>query len=211
MEIRLTNIGKQFNREWIFRNLTCTFPSGSISAIAGRNGSGKSTLLQVIAGSLAATEGTVDFVDQETIITPDRHFRQLAIVAPYMELVEEFTLPEMIRFHFSFKTFLKGNNPKTLLDRLGFSSIQSKPIRNFSSGMKQRVKLALAFMSNVPLLLLDEPSMNLDHEGIEWYHRLLVDLRDCRTVVICSNLLQTEASPAEMIIRVEDYKIRGTR
>lgn len=207
----MANIGKQFNREWIFRDLTCTFPSGSITAIAGRNGSGKSTLLQVIAGSLAATEGTVSFTDHKTVIPPELHFRHLCMVAPYMELVEEFTLPEMIRFHFSFKKYLHQHNQKTLLDRLGFGPLPSKPIRNFSSGMKQRVKLALAFMSDVSLLLLDEPSMNLDQDGIEWYHRLLTDLRNDRTVVICSNMLQTEASPAEMIIRVEEYKIRDTR
>lgn len=211
MEIRLSSIGKQFNREWIFRDLTCAFPSGSMAAIAGRNGSGKSTLLQVIAGSLAPTEGSVSYTDHAEVIPPELHFRHLTMVAPYMDLVEEFTLPEMIRFHFSFKRYLHQYNQKTLLDRLGFGTLPSKPIRNFSSGMKQRVKLALAFMSDVSVLLLDEPSMNLDQEGIDWYHRLLTDLRRDRTVVICSNLLQTEAAPAEIIIRVEDYKIRDTR
>jgi ABC-type multidrug transport system ATPase subunit len=206
MEIFLSKIGKQFNREWIFRDVEFVFPDNSTSVIIGRNGSGKSTLLQVIAGSLLPTKGVVSYRHQGKQIQADQIFTHLAIVAPYLELIEEFTLKEMLRFHFSFKQILDNLNEKTIIDRLAFHSSLNKPIRNYSSGMKQRVKLALALFSKVPLILLDEPTMNLDQEGISWYHDILRDFSGDRTVIICSNLQQTEASFAGQTLEVEAFK-----
>lgn len=206
MKIQLSDIGKKFNNEWIFRNVSFTFEERSTTAILGRNGSGKSTLLQVIAGNLHPTSGKVTYTNDGHSITDENIFRYISLVAPYMELIEDFTLQEMLEFHFSFKPMLPGQTIQSITGILGFQVGKHKEIRQFSSGMKQRVKLVTAIMSDVPLLLLDEPTMNLDQTGIAWYHDLVAAHTRSRTVIICSNLHQTEAGFAGKSLQVEDYK-----
>ena len=207
MHIELQEVGKRFNTEWIFRDLSFTFQEGSITAILGRNGSGKSTLMQLIAGNLHATRGRIIYTLNGMVIPADRIFRHLSLAAPYLELIEEFTLQEMLEFHFRFKPILPGFKPGSLKEMVGFEIPDSKPILQFSSGMKQRIKLLLAFMSDVPLLLLDEPAMNLDQQGIDWYHRLITTFTLSRTVIICTNQPGVESEFATHQLRVEDYMI----
>jgi ABC-type multidrug transport system ATPase subunit len=206
MRIQLEQIGKKFNTEWIFRNVTFSFEENSASAILGRNGSGKSTLLQVIAGNLHPTSGNVTHILDGQKISGEEIFRHLTMVAPYLELIEDFTLKEMLEFHFSFKRYLPGHNISTVTDLLEFPSMKLKQIRQFSSGMKQRVKLVLAILSDVPLILLDEPTMNLDKAGIDWYLELIGKLAGNRTIIICSNLHQTESAFAGQSLQIEEYK-----
>ena len=206
MEIRLEKIGKKFNTEWIFRNIDFVFEENTTTAILGRNGSGKSTFLQILCGSLLPTAGTVRYYHGGEEIPDSLIFRRLALVAPYQELIEEFTLMEMIGFHFAFKRYLPGYDAGKAVAMLGFGHTGHKHIRQFSSGMKQRVKLILAMLSDVPLLLLDEPTMNLDASGIEWYRRMVEELGRNRTVVICSNQHQTESDFAGKSLLIEDYK-----
>lgn len=206
MNIYLDGIGKKFNTEWIFRNLSLDLRSGETTAILGRNGSGKSTLLQIIAGSIHPTAGKIRYESEGRDIPDELIFRKLAMAAPYLEIIEDFTLDEMLDFHFSFKSYLPGMNATVVKDILDLRVRKSKVIRQYSSGMKQRVKLALAFFSDVPLLLLDEPLMNLDKAGMEWYLQLVKQYAGKRTLIICSNQHDQESGFAAKIISIEDYK-----
>jgi ABC-type multidrug transport system ATPase subunit len=187
MQISLSDTGKRFNREWIFRNLNYQFISGKSYAITGPNGSGKSTLLQVIAGSVAASEGKISYELDGKAIEPENVFRQVSIAAPYEEVVEEMTLTEFLEFHRKFKPFLNGFHVADIIGSVGLNASASKQIRYFSSGMKQRVKLAQAFFSNTACLLLDEPCTNLDVEGIATYQGLINDFAFNRLVIVSSN------------------------
>ncbi len=188
-EIRLNQIGRRFNRDWIFRQIDYRFVSGERYAILGPNGSGKSTLLKVITGSLTPSEGTISYFSGSghSEIPAEQFYRHMTVAAPYMELIEEFSLRELLRFHFRNKEFLPGFDQGSLADRIGLSSSMDKPLRFFSSGMKQRVRLALACGSSSDVLLLDEPISNLDHQAIDWYHQLLEDTVGERVLIICSN------------------------
>ena len=170
MNITLQNIGRRYNKEWIFRHLDYTFSVGKKYAILGPNGSGKSTLLKLLSGSLSPSEGQITYSDQQQKeIEVDSIFHYLTIAAPYVELLEEFTLREMIAFHFKFKNYLAGFDEERLLELTGLRRAVDKEIRFFSSGMKQRVKLALACCSSSAIVLLDEPTSNLDQAGEAWY------------------------------------------
>jgi len=206
MRIELLDIGKKFNTEWIFRKVSFTFEEHSTSAILGRNGSGKSTLLQIVAGNLHPNAGQVTYIRDGKDVPGDEIFRHLSMVAPYMELIEDFTLSEMLKFHFSFKHFLPGFDIASITELLGFPDVKHKHIRQFSSGMKQRVKLIAAILSDVPLLLLDEPTMNLDQAGIDWYLGLIGNYAGNRTIIICSNQHQTESAFASKCLQIEAYK-----
>jgi len=206
MRIELQDVGKKFNTEWIFRKVSFIFEENTAAAILGRNGSGKSTLLQVVAGNLHPNSGQVIYTLGGKDISGDDVFRQLTMVAPYMELIEDFTLREMLEFHFSFKKLIHGFDLTGVTDLLGFTNVKHKQIRQFSSGMKQRVKLVTAILSDVPLLLLDEPTMNLDKSGIDWYLGLVNRYAGNRTVIVCSNLHQTESAFASKALQIEEYK-----
>nr|HPH24339.1 ATP-binding cassette domain-containing protein [Chitinophagaceae bacterium] len=167
MQIQLNQAGKRYNRDWIFKNLSYTFKLGEAYAITGPNGSGKSTLLQVIAGSTNASVGEVKynsnvFTDEKNLsskishqkneITTENIYEQITIVAPYLEVIEEMTVTEFLQFHASFKP-LQLAIPE-IIGIVGLEKAAQKQIRYYSSGMKQRVKLAQAIFSVAPILLL---------------------------------------------------------
>ncbi len=205
MKIILENIGRRFNREWIFRNVNHTFESGKSYAILGANGSGKSTLLQVISGSLTSSEGSVNYFQNNKLLEIESVYPDLSLAAPYLELIEEFSLSEHIDFHFQFKNYRPGYNKKTLISLLNLQHSEHKALKNFSSGMKQRVKLALAFCSDTQVLLLDEPTSNLDQQGVDWYLSLIEQFSTDRLVVVCSNQ-EHEYAFCDEWLRVEDFK-----
>ncbi|WP_162051964.1 ABC transporter ATP-binding protein [Pontibacter pamirensis] len=204
MQINLSKLGKRYNYEWIFRNLTYTFESGSSYAILGRNGSGKSTLLTTIAGYNLHSEGEITYTLKDNRLAPDQAYRQLSLTAPYLELVEEFTLLEMLQFHTHFKPLRHQLSHLELIDRLELQRAKNKFVKDFSSGMKQRLKLGLAIYSDTPLLLLDEPTTNLDQEGVAWYQEHVSQNQEGRLIIVASNI-QHEYSFCQHHLRISDY------
>jgi ABC-type multidrug transport system ATPase subunit len=200
MTISLSDAGKRFNREWIFRHITYTFEKGQSYAIVGPNGSGKSTLLQVLSGSLMINEGSIKFPVEENV------YQLVSICAPYLELVEEMTLNEFLDFHHGFKPFLNGIDTKKTISILGLEKAADKQIRFYSSGMKQRVKLAQCIFSDTSIVLLDEPCTNLDVDGINLYHQLIATYCKDRLVIVSSND-EIEYKFCQKKILISDYKL----
>lgn len=205
MKISLSDAGKRFNRDWIFRKFDYSFESGISYAITGANGSGKSTLLQVIGGAMSLSAGSINFHLNGKTIDGDQAFRQVSMAAPYMELIEEMTAFEFLEFHNKFKPFLPGKNVSEILHEVQLASAIKKQIRYYSSGMKQRVKLAQAIFSDTPCILLDEPCTNLDVEGIKLYKQLCEAYTRNRMMIVSSNDVQ-EYGFCTQVIRIEDYK-----
>ncbi len=206
MNIILSETGKKFKTEWIFRGLSYSFEKDHAYAILGRNGSGKSTLLQIIAGSIHPSSGNVTYHKGGQEIPVEKIFQHLSFVAPYQELIEEFTLREILDFHFFFKSPVPGFTINNIIDRIGFKDTGSKTIHFFSSGMKQRVKLILALFSDVSIVLLDEPAMNLDENGINWYLQLVNEMAKNRIIIVCSNLQQKETLFCQEKLFIEHFK-----
>lgn len=206
MNIKLQNIGKRYNYEWIFRKVNLEFSSENNYVILGANGSGKSTLLQTIASNLIASEGEIIYQKQNITIDLEEIYKELSYAAPYIELFEEFTLTESIEFHAKFKPFYKNLNAKEIIAITGLEKAKDKQLKYFSSGMKQRVRLALAIISDTPLLLLDEPTSNLDKNAIAWYQNLVNSFSENRLIIVASNQQEYEYTFCNKEIRVEDYK-----
>lgn len=206
MKIKVTGAGKRFNREWIFRHLDFTFTTGQSYAITGPNGSGKSTLLQVISGAQAPSEGVIDYRTREDqLIEPDHIFQHISIAAPYLDLIEEMTATEFLQFHHQFKPLYNSYSIKEILEIVGLQKAANKQIRLYSSGMKQRVKLAQAFFSETDLLLLDEPCTNLDREGFALYQKLAEKFVAEKLVMVSSNDPE-EYGFCNTIINITDYR-----
>ena len=187
LKIQVQEASKRFQYEWIFKNLSLELNSGESLAITGGNGSGKSTLLKCISGAVPLTSGKIIYSLNTNPLADTEWYTALSIASPYMELPEEFTLKEAIEFHFKFKKPYQNLSPKEITEILYLETHQNKPVSQFSSGMKQRVKLGLAVLSEIPLILLDEPTSNLDKRGIQWYLDLIQSYTKDRVVIICSN------------------------
>jgi ATPase subunit of ABC transporter with duplicated ATPase domains len=188
MEIKLTNAGKRYRFDWIFRNLNHSLSQGTKTALIGPNGSGKSTLLKTLAGHLSLSKGAIQFVHANGSAIPQEDiYQHISYTAPYIDLIEELTLEEAITFHAQLKPLLPTITPDVIFERLELPKTRQKELRFFSSGMKQRVKLALTIGSNTPVVLLDEPSTNLDVKAISWAHQLLDDWIGNRLLVIATN------------------------
>lgn len=205
LKIHLQEASKRFQYEWIFRNLSLQLTQGDSLAITGSNGSGKSTLLKCISGAIPISSGKIIFENSEKAIPEADWYKSLAIAAPYLELPEEFTLSEVIAFHFQFKRPLSQIGAKELIEILYLDQHAQKPVSQFSSGMKQRLKLGLALFSDVPLILLDEPTSNLDKKGIAWYADLMKTYQNGRILIVCSNEPR-EYEFCSKKLAIEDFK-----
>jgi ABC-type multidrug transport system ATPase subunit len=210
MRVSLDNAGKRFNREWIFRGATLQFDSGTAYAITGPNGSGKSTLLQAIGGMLQLSEGKIALAVGGKQLPPEEEYREISFCAPYLDVIEEMTLLEFLAFHNQFKPFLPSFTFKKIISDIGLEAAAGKQIRYYSSGMKQRVKLAQAIFSNTAIVLLDEPCSNLDVKGIELYHSLIKNYCRERLVIVCSND-PVEYRFCQSVLSVTEFKPSTTR
>jgi ABC-2 type transport system ATP-binding protein len=203
LNISLQQLGKRFNLDWIFKGLNYNFIQGEQYALTGINGSGKSTLLQVIAGATLHSAGSIVYTNGSNAIGAEAAYKNISIAAPYLDLIEEFTATELLTFHSQFK-ILTTSIPNMLL-AVGLQAAANKQIRLFSSGMKQRLKLAQAFFSDSSVLLLDEPTSNLDADGIAIYQHLIQTQISNRLVVIASNDAN-EYSFCKQVININTLK-----
>jgi ABC-type multidrug transport system ATPase subunit len=206
VQIVVDRIGKKFVREWIIRNATFTLETGQKYVFVGPNGSGKSTCLQLLTGMFPVSEGTIKYIPESGMeIDVDNWYKYLVIAAPYMELIEEFTLREHIEFHRRFKPLKNNISSPDFEEFIQLPHASEKVIRHFSSGMKQRLKLGLALMSDVPVVFLDEPTTNLDLPGINWYLDNVTKLGENQLVLLGSNVKQ-EYEFCENIISVSTFR-----
>lgn len=206
MKIHLEKTGKKFYREWIFRELDLVIEPGEKVAILGPNGSGKSTLLQVLSGAVLPTEGKITYSSGKDHLDPEEIFQRVSMTAPYLEMIEEFTLEEIVNFHFKFKKIVLDYSRQEVVRMSGLEHASKKTFKYFSSGMKQRVKLVLALLSDVEIVFLDEPCSNLDRTAIQWYQELVKKYATNKTVVVCSNSQTEEYAFCQREINVMNWK-----
>lgn len=187
MEVSLQNLAKRYNKEWIFKDLNYNLNAGEGYALIGSNGSGKSTLLQIISGYHLPSAGSVTYMRNGKSISPEEVFQYISISTPYMELIEEFTLKEHLVFHFKFRKIREDFTIDRIIESCLLQNARNKYIKNFSSGMKQRLKLALSFYTESELVLLDEPTSNLDNQGTQWYQDRVRELTQTNTTILIAS------------------------
>lgn len=205
MQINLSGLGKRFQKDWVFKDLNFEFQPSKFYAITGSNGSGKSTLIKIISGIELPSKGEVSYANLGEKIPIESCYKHLTLAAPYQELIEELTLKELIDFHFSIRPIETGFSKKELPELWNLKGNENKYISNFSSGMKQRVRLGLAFFSKKSCILLDEPTVNLDQEGIEWFHHQLSRFKKDTLVIMASNEKE-EYKTSDQVLDINQFK-----
>lgn len=208
IEITLENAEKRFNRDVIFRGWSDTLTARECPVILGGNGSGKSTAMRVLLGYAPLSGGSIRYTLNGKKLPPDRAYRNMAFCSPYLELYEELTVREAAAFHFSLKPALPGTDPAELAERALLKEAAERPVKHLSSGMKQRLRLALALYSDTAAVLLDEPTSNMDAAGRDWYRTIVEEVRGDRLFIVASNHLEDEYFFCTRKINIEDFKPR---
>ncbi|WP_118951300.1 ABC transporter ATP-binding protein [Taibaiella helva] len=205
MTISLNQISKRYQSHWVFKGVNYDFEPGRQYALLGANGSGKSTLLRIIGGMQHASKGQISYTVNGQALAPEKIYTSVSYCAPGMDLVEEMDLTEFLHFHFTFKRLLPSFSVSAVIEHMDLQAAAHKQLHEYSSGMKQRVKLAQAFFSDSPVLLLDEPCSNLDTKGVDMYQQWLQTYGKDRLVIVASND-EREYEGVSATISIEDYK-----
>ena len=204
IRILVQDLGKKFSRHWIFQGINFAFETGKSYAILGSNGSGKSTFLKLLSGFISPTSGKVNYVLDNESIAQEKMFEYVSAATPYTELYEDLNLLEAYNFQKRFRDMLLTR--KEFVDTLELPV--DRQIKDFSSGMRQKLKLALALFSKSDILLFDEPSNNLDSSAQSWFIERINEIKDDRLIIVCSNYLKTEYSFCSEFLELDKFKVQ---
>ena len=202
----LQNLTKSFGRRLIFKNINAEFNTGSIYGLTGSNGSGKSTLAMIIANILSPTSGKVIHKIENRELSSEKLHNHLGFVSPYLMLYDEFSAEENL-IHFMKIRGLKINNDriKNLLDEFSLYDRRNDLIKAYSSGMKQRVKFIFSLIHSPELMILDEPTSNLDTAGKDKVYEIIEKESKNKLIIIASNE-ENDLALCKKNIFMEEYK-----
>ena len=188
LKLELQDISKRFDHRKVFENISMTLVTGQSVAIVGPNGSGKTTLLQIIIGLMYPDRGKVVYSEKEKVLDFDHYRKYLALVAPYFSLYGALTARENLRF-FNVVDGHPITNDKIdqLLDRVGLAGRADDFVDSYSTGMRQRLKYAVALSRDPKIVMIDEPSANLDDDGKKMVFDLITAWRKESIVFIATN------------------------
>lgn len=188
MKITLDGIGKRYRSNWLFRNLNTELTAPGNYMITGYNGSGKSTLLLILTGFVTPTAGKMVWTGNDgNVLKREDAFEHFSLCSPALDLFDELTLAELVERHFTFRNLSDGYKITDVKEICGLDAHWNKSIGTFSSGMKQRVKIALAVLTQSSALVLDEPAMNLDSRSVDWYYQLINSYLGDRLLIVATN------------------------
>ena len=204
--LEAVDINKTFGRRLIFKNLSFKIEESGITGISGANGSGKSTLVKILAGVNSPTSGKIIHSENGKVIMPEKLHNYIGFVSPYLVLYEEFSAWENLS-HFARIRDVKFNNEKIeyLLNRFLLYDRRNDFVKTYSSGMKQRLKFIFALMHSPNLIILDEPTSNLDEEGKESVYSIIKEESKTCIVIIASNE-KSDLALCSNEIKLEKYK-----
>lgn len=204
--VELNNLIKYFGRRLIFDGINFSFTSRNIYGVSGPNGSGKSTLVKIIADLISPTRGKVEHKYGSKIVEPEQLHNYLGFVSPYLFLYDEFTAEENLSYSSNIRG-IKFNQERSdyLLSELNLFDRRKDLVRGYSSGMKQRLKFIFALLHEPQLIILDEPTSNLDSSGKEIVYKLVSEEAKRSLIVIASNE-ESDLQLCNEIIELEKFK-----
>lgn len=204
--LTIENLVKYFGRRLVFNGINFTFSSGNIYGISGPNGSGKSTLVKIVADLISATRGKIIHQHNEKEITPEELHNYIGFVSPYLFLYDEFTAEENL-IHFSKIRGIEFDKERSdsLLNELNLFDRRNDLARGYSSGMKQRLKFIFALLHKPPLIILDEPTSNLDNKGKDTVYEIIEREGKNNLVLVASNE-DHDLQFCKEVLNIENFK-----
>lgn len=204
--LRAEQLGMRFGRRILFRNMDFEVAGSTSLAVTGANGSGKSTLLRILAGVLTPTKGTAVLKLEQQVVEREDQPLHTGLVAPYLNVYDGFTARENLEFLAGARRLPEAETRiREILDLVSLTARADDFVSTYSSGMKQRVKYAAALLAEPPLLLLDEPTANLDVAGLEMVDRVMVHQCAAGRVLVVATNVTAEAERCDAVVRIEEY------
>ena len=204
--VEAVDLDKTFGRRLIFKNLNFKIENSGILGISGANGSGKSTLVKIIAGINSPTGGKIIHIENNKEIIPEKLHNYIGFVSPYLVLYEEFSAWENLNYFAEIRCVaFNKDKVEYLLNEFLLYSRKDDLVKTYSSGMKQRLKFIFALMHSPKLIILDEPTSNLDEEGKDSVYKIVEKEGKSEIVIIASNE-KNDLSLCNKIIKLEDFK-----
>lgn len=199
-------LNKSFGRRLIFNDLNFKFDKPDVYGISGPNGSGKSTLVKIIAGIISASKGKVIHLLNGKALAEENLHNYIGFVSPYLVLYEEFSTLENLKIFADVRgTEFNKDRVDYLLNKFLLFKRKDDLLKTYSSGMKQRVKFIFALMHFPQLLVLDEPTSNLDEEGKSSVYEIVKEEAKTNIVIIASNE-RNDLELCNEIVLLEKYK-----
>jgi heme exporter protein A len=202
--LKVEGICKHYSQTLLLDDVSFSVKQGDVLAVTGWNGSGKSTLMRIIAGLVRPSAGRVLMFAGEEVIPKEMRRRFLGMVAPALCLYDELTGVENLEFFCKVRGVpYHRSDSLALMEQVGLGGHEKKRCRDYSSGMKQRLKIVQALVHKPPLLLLDEPGSNLDSKGIKIVENVVAEQREMGITIIASNE-KREVDYADRIINLSE-------
>lgn len=205
VSIQLNDVGKIYHEQWIFKGIQLSLSSNTGYHVNGKNGSGKSTFLKILSGFIRPSVGVIHWKENDQSIEKEQIHKHFSWAAPYTQLFDSYNLKELFEF-FASQQRMKVDSAEAFAEIIQLKEHLLKPLRNYSSGMQQRVKLGLAILSDTDVLILDEPSSNLDEPSIKWFQELLEAHKENRILIVASNNKPHETVFCSEKIEIEAFK-----
>ncbi len=204
--LNASNLTKNFGRRLIFKDINFQIDCSGIMGISGANGSGKSTLVKILAGISSPSSGKIIHKIDNKEILPENLHNHIGFVSPYLVLYEEFSAWENLNYFAEIRA-VKFNKEKIeyLLNQFLLFDRRNDLVKTYSSGMKQRLKFIFALMHSPELLILDEPTSNLDQEGKDSVYKIIREESESSIVIIASNE-SSDLSLCTTELKLENYK-----
>jgi heme exporter protein A len=201
MTLTLSDVSKEFNRRSIFRDVSFSLTGGDSLVITGRNGSGKSTLVKILCGLLSPTRGTISYGFDGKSIEHENVRNHIGLVSPYLQLYDEFSGLENLELLSQIRSdrVLEDGRIEEVLNDVGLWDRRKDFLRTYSSGMRQRLKYAFALVHQPDILVLDEPTSNLDADGIEMVKRRVSEQKKDSILIVATNDAEESAWCAKRI------------
>ena len=208
IRLQCKEISKRYNGKIIFKNVNLELKENSSLVITGKNGSGKSTLLKVISHLIRLDKGSISLEVDGNKIPAEKFHTKIGLFAPYLNLYDELSARENLDFFYDLKVDNKNEKKekiKYLLEKVGLYNRRDDLIRNYSSGMRQRLKLAYSVINSPALLLMDEPRTNLDEQGISIVYEIAEEQKKNGILILATNEKEDTAI-CESKLSIEEYK-----
>jgi heme exporter protein A len=203
MKLIVDKICKNFGEKKILRDISFNLSAGKSVAIVGPNGSGKTTLVRIICGLIRPSSGSVMYIENDTEIAFQNVYRSLGLVSPYLQLYEELTAGENLKFIAKMKRISDAEDKIAyLMNRLNLAGREEDQVKTFSSGMHQRLKYIFALLGDPKILVLDEPTSNLDSDGIDRVYEIMNDQKKDKILLIATN--------DQMDLKYGDFQVEVT-
>ncbi len=201
-KLSVQGLAKRFGSRKVFTDISFELATGESIAIVGPNGSGKSTLLMTLLSHYHPTKGTVSYLEDGTALEDSDIRARTSLVSPYLFLYDNLTAEENLTFFATVSGgHITGKEINSLLSRVGLEGRGDDAVGAYSSGMKQRLKYAVALLNKPAYLFLDEPTSNLDDQGKTVVRGIVEEYRSQAIIIIATNEKE-EQSFAGQVCRV---------